>query len=108
MQEGAELLKTFTDFEAFSKAHTDVFTNNCTVYESRWEQREDMLVYHVSANRFLRNMVRAIVGTLVDMGKGNLDIAGLHSIVEGKNRSDAGTSVPACGLYLVEVVYPVK
>ena len=81
-------------------------TNNCKVMEAHWEEREDRLVFHISADRFLRNMVRAIVGTLVNIGRQRQPIESLKDIIAAKDRSLAGESVPAHGLYLTRVVYP--
>ncbi len=106
MNQAAQLLMDYTDFSAFSKSNTQTFTNDCTIYNAIWEITEDGLVFHISANRFLRNMVRAIVGTLIEIGMGKHKVADMHTIIQSKNRSKAGTSVPACGLYLTRVEYP--
>jgi tRNA pseudouridine38-40 synthase len=106
MNRGAEILFEYSDFGCFSKNLTQVKTNICAIKTARWTDIPDGLLFEISADRFLRNMVRAIVGTLLEMGKGRLDEAGLRRIIEGKNRSDAGTSVPACGLFLVKIDYP--
>lgn len=106
MNKAAELLKEYTDFSCFSKSNTQTFTNNCQISRAVWETTEYGLVFHISADRFLRNMVRAIVGTLVDIGQGNIPPEAIRTIIESKNRSNAGASVPACGLYLTEVHYP--
>lgn len=106
MNEAARILFEYTDFSCFSKSHTQVFTNNCKIFRAEWEETSRGLVFHISADRFLRNMVRAIVGTLTMVGKGTISPRDLHSIITSKNRSNAGTSVPACGLYLTEVRYP--
>lgn len=106
MNEAAKLLLTHTDFECFSKVHTDVKTFLCDVTIAKWEQKDDKLIFTIRANRFLRNMVRAIVGTLIEVGKNRLTIADFNTIIESKNRSEAGQSVPAHGLYLTEVHYP--
>jgi len=105
MNEAAKKLKTYTDFTSFSKLHTDVKTNNCVVTEAIWQQRGDEWVFTIEADRFLRNMVRSIVGTLFDVGMGKLTIADFCKIIEAKDRCKAGVSVPAHGLYLVEVRY---
>ncbi|MET4084137.1 tRNA pseudouridine38-40 synthase [Pedobacter sp. UYP30] len=102
----AELLK-HEDFSCFSKSNTQTFTNNCNIKLAGFEELPDKsLVFTVTADRFLRNMVRAIVGTLVLVGKGKLDAGDLKKIIESKNRSNAGQSVPACGLFLTKVEYP--
>jgi len=107
MNEAAKIMMSYQDFSCFSKAHTQVFTNNCEIYRADWQWiNDDRLVFNISANRFLRNMVRAIVGTLIEIGNGKKTIESIHSTIESKNRSVAGTSVPACGLYLSQVVYP--
>ncbi len=86
--------------------HTDVKTFLCDVTIAKWEQKDDKLIFTIRANRFLRNMVRAIVGTLIEVGKTRLTIAEFNTIIESKSRSEAGQSVPAHGLYLTEVHYP--
>lgn len=106
MNQAAQLLLNYTDFSAFSKSNTQTFTNDCIIYNAVWEITDDGLVFHISANRFLRNMVRAIVGTLLEIGVGKYQVDAIHSIIQSKNRSEAGTSVPACGLYLTRVEYP--
>ena len=106
MNEAAKIIMKYDDFGAFCKANADNFTNQCKVTKSEWEIKEDGIIYYISANRFLRNMVRAIVGTLVDIGKGKIGPETMHQIIKSQNRSAAGASVPACGLYLTEVQYP--
>lgn len=106
MNQAAEILKEYTDFSCFSKSNTQTFTNNCKITRALWQETEHGLVFHISADRFLRNMVRAIVGTLVEVGNGNMPPEDIRKIIESKNRSNAGASVPACGLYLTEVQYP--
>jgi tRNA pseudouridine38-40 synthase len=106
MNEGCALLLTHTDFECFSKVHTDVKTFNCQLAHANWKQQGNQLVFTIAADRFLRNMVRAIVGTLVDLGLGKINLSDLETILASKNRSKAGFSVPAQGLYLTEVHYP--
>lgn len=106
MEVGCEYLLTQKDFKSFSKSRTDVKTNLCDLMECRWEEKEDLLIFHVKADRFLRNMVRAMVGTLLKMGTGDLDPEGLAAVMQSGNRSKAGKSVPARGLYLTEVGYP--
>jgi len=105
MQEAADKLFSYTDFTSFSKLHTDVKTNNCKIYRAEFEKHGDQIVFHISADRFLRNMVRAIVGTLVEVGKDKLSIDEFCRIIESKNRCEAGQSVPAEGLFLTEVEY---
>lgn len=106
MNEAARILMEYQDFSCFSKSHTQVFTNNCKIFNAGWEEHGPALVFHISADRFLRNMVRAIVGTLIRVGRAELEPEGIRDIIESKDRSNAGVSVPACGLFLTEVVYP--
>lgn len=106
MNVAANQLMSYTDFSCFSKSNTQTFTNNCKITEAYFEPKEDGLVFTIKADRFLRNMVRAIVGTLIRVGKKEIDLTQFSEIIESKNRSNAGQSVPACGLYLVSVVYP--
>ena len=105
MNQAAQVLLGFTDFSCFSKSKTQTFTNNCKITEARFNEIDGALVFTIKADRFLRNMVRAIVGTMVLVGKGDLAIADVTQIIESKDRSKAGQSVPACGLYLVGVEY---
>lgn len=106
MNEAASKLFNYIDFTSFSKLHTDVKTNNCTIFEARWEQiSPSHWVFHISADRFLRNMVRAIVGTLLQVGTEKISIQDFRNIIESKDRCKAGTSAPAHGLYLTNVVY---
>ena len=106
MNRAAALIMEYRDFSCFSKSNTQTFTNNCLITRAEWENTDSGLVFHISANRFLRNMVRAIVGTLINVGNNEIDLEDLKMILESKDRSKAGASVPACGLYLTEVVYP--
>ncbi|WP_372974093.1 tRNA pseudouridine(38-40) synthase TruA [Muriicola sp.] len=100
-----ELLK-HTDFECFSKSNTDVKTYICHLKEARWSKQEDRLVFRITADRFLRNMVRAIVGTLLDVGLGKSAVEDVNHIIKSRDRSEAGVSVPAKGLYLTKISYP--
>jgi tRNA pseudouridine38-40 synthase len=106
MNRASQCLFEFIDFTSFSKAHTDVKTNNCKIMQAKWEQRGIFWVFTVQADRFLRNMVRAIVGTLLEVGRGKMDEDGFRAVIESKNRSNAGTSVYAKGLFLIDVSYP--
>lgn len=101
------ILKEYDDFTSFSKLHTDVKTNNCRVFHAEWEQKEEGF-YHftIQADRFLRNMVRAIVGTLLEAGRGRLDERGFRRIIEARNRGVAGDSAPGNALFLEQVFYP--
>lgn len=105
MNEAANALFDYIDFTSFSKLHTDVKTNNCTIMQAFWEKQGEELVFTIEANRFLRNMVRAIVGTLLDVGREKITIAQFREIIEKKDRCSAGHSVPACGLYFIEARY---
>jgi len=93
------------DFCSFSKVNTDVKHYTCNLMSARWYYRDDLLVFEVTANRFLRNMVRAMVGTLVQVGEAKIDQAKFLEILESKDRRNAGTSVPAHGLYLVGIEF---
>lgn len=107
MNEAAQTLFDYIDFTSFSKLHTDVKTNNCKIMHAQWTQcGEDEWVFTIQADRFLRNMVRAVVGTLVEVGKGKLSVEGFRRVIEEKNRCSAGTSVPGNALFLVDVGYP--
>ena len=105
MNEACKILFEYSDFTSFSKLHTDTETNNCRIMSAKWEQKEKIWVFTITADRFLRNMVRAIVGTLFEVGRGKLSLSGLQHVIEAKNRCLAGTSVPAKGLSLVEITY---
>ncbi|MCL4154095.1 UNVERIFIED_CONTAM: hypothetical protein GTU68_025978 [Idotea baltica] len=106
MNEAAKKLLGEQNFESFSKVKTEVNTFICTIKEARWEKQNDSIVFHVTANRFLRGMVRALVGTLLDVGQKKLTVADFVKIIESRDRKQAGRSVPAHGLYLTKVVYP--
>lgn len=102
MNEAAKVLFEYTDFTSFSKLHTDVKTNNCRIMHARWEQiGEDEWVFTIQADRFLRNMVRAVVGTLVEVGRGKLTVEGFRKVIEEKNRCSAGTSVKDMPYFLL-------
>ncbi len=105
MNEASKIVLEYEDFESFSKVKTEVYTFNCSVTEAVWKQNGNELTFYISANRFLRNMVRAIVGTLVDVGLDRISVAEFREIIESKNRSNAGLSVPAKGLFLTKVDY---
>lgn len=106
MNEAAKMLLDYEDFQCFSKVHTDVKTFNCKISEAYWTQEDTCVKFTITADRFLRNMVRAIVGTLINVGLEKTTLADFRKIIESKNRSRAGFSVPAHGLYLVKVTYP--
>ena len=105
MNQAAKSLLIYTDFQCFSKVNTDVNTFDCTIFEAHWKQVNEQLVFTISANRFLRNMVRAIVGTLVYVGLHKITLEDFNNIIASKNRSEAGFSVPAHGLYLTKIDY---
>ncbi len=107
MNKAAQTLFEYIDFTSFSKLHTDVKTNNCHIMQAYWKQTSDTeWVFTIQADRFLRNMVRAIVGTLFDVGRGKLSIDGFRHVIESKNRCKAGTSAPGHALFLVDIGYP--
>lgn len=105
MNQATKILLNHTDFQCFSKVNTDVNTFNCTIYEAYWKQENNQLIFTISADRFLRNMVRAIVGTLVNIGLHKITLSDFNSIIENKNRNEAGFSVPAQGLFLTKIEY---
>ena len=106
MNEAANSLLSYQDFQCFSRSNTDVKTYNCTINKAFWKEVNNRLIFTISADRFLRNMVRAIVGTLLDVGFGKISLKEFHDIIKSKNRVNAGTSAPANGLYLTKVKYP--
>ncbi len=106
MNEAAKDLHDYKDFTSFSRLHTDVKTNNCKIYLAEWKQENNQLVFIIKADRFLRNMVRAIVGTLLEVGQGKLSVDEFKKIIESKDRGAAGASAPAQGLFLVDIEYP--
>lgn len=105
MNEACKILFEYKDFTSFSKLHTGNKTNNCKIYKAFWEQNGPELKFTISADRFLRNMVRAIVGTMVEIGNGKMESENMHQIIRDKNRNSAGTSAPPQGLFLVDVGY---
>lgn len=107
MNTACKILLEYQDFQCFSKTHTDVKTYLCDITEAKWVMVDDAtLQFHITANRFLRNMVRAIVGTMLQIGSGKLSVDDMHTIIQSKNRSQAGFSVPGHALYLSRVTYP--
>jgi len=106
MNEAARILFEYKDFECFSKSNTDVKTYNCKILKAEWTYEANELVFTIKADRFLRNMVRAIVGTLIKVGIGKINTDELHDIIKSKNRSQAGASVPGHALYLEKIEYP--
>lgn len=106
MIKASQILFEYKDFQCFSKSKTDVKTYFCTITKAEWKVENNELHFVIQADRFLRNMVRAIVGTMIEIGLGKINIEDLHTIIKSKNRSEAGFSVPAHGLYLTHVEYP--
>ncbi len=106
MNEAAAILLRYKDFQCFSRNKTGVKTYYCDVKFAQWVERDNRLVFTIRADRFLRNMVRAIVGTLLEVGYGKIEVAHLHEIIESNDRSEAKTSAPAKGLYLTRISYP--
>jgi len=106
MNKAAQTLFNYTDFTSFSRLHTDVKTNNCKIMQAEWMRSGEQLQFTIKADRFLRNMVRAIVGTLLEVGQGKLSISQFCEIIEKQDRGVAGASAPAQGLFLVDIEYP--
>lgn len=106
MNEASASLLNYRDFQCFSRSNTDVKTYNCKITKAVWKEENDLLVFNIAADRFLRNMVRAIVGTLLDVGFGKISLEELQSIIKSKNRVNAGASAPAHGLFLTKINYP--
>lgn len=106
MTEASALLLKYTDFTSFSKLHTDVKTNNCHILSAVWENENSTLIFTIRADRFLRNMVRAIVGTLVEVGRHKIDLSEFEKIILARDRGMAGKSAPAKGLFLTSIEYP--
>ncbi len=105
MNKAAELIQRYTDFTSFSKLHTDVQTNDCKIIQAGWKKEDHRLIFTIKADRFLRGMVRAIVGTMLKLGFDKICLAEFCKIIEDKDRSKAGFSVPAHGLSLVDIEY---
>lgn len=107
MNQAARILFEYVDFTSFSKTHTDTKTNNCKIMKAEWKPMADgSWCFEIQADRFLRNMVRAVVGTLVEVGRGKMDEQGFRQVIEGKDRCRAGESMPGNALFLVDVSYP--
>jgi tRNA pseudouridine38-40 synthase len=106
MNQAAALLLKYSDFTSFSRLHTDVRTNNCRIMQALWEESESSLIFTIRADRFLRNMVRAIVGTMADVGAGRITVKEFDEIIKAKDRGSAGKSAPAKGLFLSGIEYP--
>jgi tRNA pseudouridine38-40 synthase len=108
MNEASSLIIESKDFTCFAKTGTQTKTNVCNVTKCEWELNDNYLIFTTQANRFLRNMVRAMIGTLIDVGKEKITIKEFRQILNNGTRSDAGQSVPACGLFLEEIEYPAN
>ena len=106
MNDAATQLYRYTDFTSFSKLHSDAKTNNCRIDHAGWERKDDKIIFTITADRFLRNMVRAIVGTLIDVGRKRMSIEQFCEIIEKKDRCAAGVSVPGNALFLWDITYP--
>jgi tRNA pseudouridine38-40 synthase len=106
MNTACVILKEYSDFTSFSKLHSDVKTNICNISSAEWIEDDNEIVFSITSNRFLRNMVRAIVGTMVDIGAGKTNIEDFKKIIEQKDRCKAGKSAPAKGLFLTDISYP--
>jgi tRNA pseudouridine38-40 synthase len=108
LESAADLLRGYTDFSAFAKRNSQVKTFECAIRESRWEEEGECLVYHVMANRFLRGMVRGLVGTMLQVGRGKISLAQFGRVIEEKDNQSADFSVPGHGLFLFRVNFPVS
>jgi tRNA pseudouridine38-40 synthase len=108
MNKACATLIKYKDFSSFKKTHANNKTDTCHIKSASWEMQGDKLSFTITADRFLRNMVRAIVGTMLNVGNGKYSHADFCKIIEGKNRSNAGASVAACGLYLTNIEYPIE
>ena len=106
MNEVCGLLLNYNDFTSFSRLHTDTKTNLCKIFYAVWEQADERLVFTIKADRFLRNMVRALVGTMVEVGSGKVTLKHFEDIIQAKDRCRAGKSAPAKGLLLIDIEYP--
>jgi len=106
MNEACSLLQNYKDFTSFSKRSTETKTNLCDIYRAEWIKKGNKLTFTIEANRFLRNMVRALVGTMIEIGEGKLSIDEFTQIIEKKDRTMAGYSIPANGLFLTDIQYP--
>jgi tRNA pseudouridine38-40 synthase len=106
MNTACGILKEYTDFTSFSRLHSDSKTNICSIISAQWTEKDGQTIFTITSNRFLRNMARAITGTMVDLGSGRTDIDGFRTIIESKDRCKAGRSAPARGLFLTGIEYP--
>ena len=106
MNEASKILFDYKNFKCFSRSNTDVKTYNCSIMEAQWQEKEGEIVFTITADRFLRNMVRAIVGTMLDIGIHKMTLESLHDIIKSEDRSQAGASAPGHALFLKEIKYP--
>jgi tRNA pseudouridine38-40 synthase len=106
MNEACSILSNYKDFTSFSKRSTETKTNLCDIFRAEWLKKGEQLTFIIEANRFLRNMVRSIVGTMIEIGEGKLSTDDFRQIIEGKDRTLAGYSIPANGLFLTDIQYP--
>lgn len=106
MNEACQILFKHNDFECFSKTNSDVRTFNCSIFEANWKREGNKIIFTIAADRFLRNMVRAIVGTMIAIGTEKITVVDFEKIILSKDRGQAGFSVPAHGLYLTQIEYP--
>ena len=106
MNRACRILKQYRDFTSFSKVHTDVKTFHCNIMEAKWTQEDHLFTFTIRADRFLRNMVRAITGTMMEVGEKKITLEEFRQIIETRDRSAAGKSVPAHGLFLTAIKYP--
>ena len=106
MKKASDKLFDFNDFTSFSKLHTQTKTNNCDIKRVFWKEKDDFLIFQIEADRFLRNMVRAIVGTLIDIGLEKISLIDFENIIKSKDRSKASASAPAHALCLISILYP--
>ena len=106
MNDASVLLLKYSDFTSFSRLHTNVKTNICKIYNATWQENNNQLIFTIKADRFLRNMVRSIVGTMIEIGFGKMDLKEFEEIINAKDRCKAGKSAPAKGLFLTEIEYP--
>lgn len=108
MNKAAKIMCEYKSFKCFSRSNTDVKTYNCTITNAVWKNEDNLLIFYITANRFLRNMVRAIVGTLLEIGTGKISIDDFKNIIKNQDRTKAGASVKAQGLFLCKIEYPEK
>lgn len=106
MNKAAELMMKYDDFKCFSRSKTDVKTYQCNISKAYWYKEQNKLIFCITANRFLRNMVRAIVGTLLEVGMNKMNLEQFQNVIESRDRTKAGASVKAKGLYLTQIDYP--